>query len=75
MTAANEGNREGWEAAVEAGLLPEDARVVWIATSDACPICEALDGKERPIDGTYDDPEGEDGPPQHPNCRCTEGIA
>ncbi len=75
MTAANEGQREAWGQAVDEGLLPPDATVEWIATSDACPDCEALDGTTRPIDGEYDDPDAGDGPPLHPNCRCTEGIS
>lgn len=74
MAAANEGQRDAWDQAVEDGLLPEDARRVWIATSDACPICEELDGQETTLDGEYPD-DGGDGPPAHPNCRCTEGIA
>lgn len=73
MTAANEGNREGWRQAVDAGLLTGDERRVWIATSDACPLCEELDAKETDLDGSYPG-DGEDGPPLHPNCRCTEGI-
>lgn len=75
MTAANEGQREGWRQAVESGLLADDARVAWIATGDAsvCPICDELDGQVRDMDGQYPDPGG-DGPPQHPRCRCTEGI-
>jgi SPP1 gp7 family putative phage head morphogenesis protein len=73
MTAANAGQREGWDQAVEAGLLPEDATVSWIATDvDPCPECEALDGVSRTLDGEY--PSGEF-PPLHPNCRCTEGIS
>ncbi len=75
MWAANEGQQQGWDAAVEAGLLPQNAQVVWIATaSEACEICEGLDGATRDLDGEYEDSEGADGPPQHPNCRCTEGI-
>lgn len=73
MTAANEGQREAWDQAVESGLLDGDSRVAWIATSGCCDECDALDGEERALDGEYPDP-GEDGPPLHPNCRCTEGI-
>jgi hypothetical protein len=74
MTAANEGQRAAWESAVDAGLLPANAVVEWIATSDACDDCLDLDGETRPIDGEYDDSDAGDGPPLHPNCRCTEGI-
>lgn len=73
MTAANEGQRQGWDQAVEAGLLPEDARKVWIATPGCCDLCDELDETETTLDGEYPDPGG-DGPPLHPNCRCTEGI-
>lgn len=73
MTAANEGNRQGWDQAVDAGLLTGDEQRVWIATSDACPECDALDEEETGLDGSYPG-DGEDGPPLHPNCRCTEGL-
>lgn len=74
MTAANEGQRDAWDSAVEAGLLPDDSVVEWIATSDCCDDCADLDGETRPIDSEYDDPDAANGPPLHPNCRCTEGI-
>lgn len=73
MTAANEGQRQGWSQAVDDGLLPSDSQVAWIATTDACAECDDLDGETRDLDGAYPDPGG-DGPPLHPNCRCTEGI-
>lgn len=75
MTAANEGQRQVWAQAMDQGLLPNDIQREWIATSDAnvCPICEELNGARTSIEGEYPDPGG-DGPPQHPNCRCTEGI-
>jgi hypothetical protein len=73
MTAVHEGQREAWGQAVENGLLPDDAQAVWIATEDACPECEALDGEVRDLDGEYSD--GSDGPPAHPRCRCTESIS
>jgi SPP1 gp7 family putative phage head morphogenesis protein len=72
MSAANRGQRDAWEAAQDEGLLPPGMRRVWIATSDACPSCEATDGETAPLHGTY--PNGSEGPPLHPNCRCTEGI-
>lgn len=73
MTAANEGQRQAWDQAVDEGLLTGNEQAEWIATSDACPECEALDGELRPLDGEYLH-DGGDGPPLHPNCRCTEGI-
>lgn len=74
MTAANEGQRQGWSQAVDNGLLAPDAQVAWIASDDACPECAALDGTTRDVNGEYDDPDAGDGPPLHPNCRCTEGV-
>lgn len=74
MIAVHEGQRQGWDQAIDKGLLTGDEQVEWIATSGACLICDELDGELRDLDGEYPDPGGE-GPPQHPNCRCTEGIA
>ena len=74
MAAANEGNREAWDQAVEEGLLPEDAKKVWIAAEDACDDCAELDGEEVGLDEDYPG-DGGDGPPLHPRCRCSEGIA
>lgn len=74
MWAAHEGQQQGWDQAISEGLLNGDERVVWIATEGACDICTPLDGMTRPIDGNYDDPDAADGPPQHPACRCDEGV-
>lgn len=73
MTAASEGQRQGWQQAIDKGLLPEDSTAAWISTPGCCDLCEGLDGETRTLDGSYPDPGG-DGPPLHPNCRCTEGI-
>lgn len=78
MTAANEGQRQAWDQAVDAGLLTGREQQVWIVTPDdkLCPICEPLDGKTAPLGGEFETSEGNiDGPPAHPNCRCTTGIA
>lgn len=74
MSAANEGQRQGWDQAVEDGLLRADSKRVWIAAEDPCPECEDLDGEETGLDEDYPN-DGGDGPLLHPNCRCTEGIA
>lgn len=72
MTAANQGQRTAWSDAVDEGLLSSNSRVAWIATDGACAeICEPMDGQTRDLDGGYD---GQEPPPAHPNCRCTEGI-
>ncbi len=73
MQAASEGQRMGWDQATEAGLLTGDEKRVWIATEGCCDECDALDGEEATLDGNYPG-DGEDGPPLHPNCRCTEGL-
>ncbi len=72
MDAANEGLAQSWSQAVEAGLLTGNEKKVWIATSDACPECEEVDGEEVPMD---DDFSVGDDPPLHPNCRCTMGLS
>ncbi len=74
MTAANAGQRQGWMQAIEKGMLQPSARKEWIAVEDACDECADLDGQTASIDGDYPG-EGEDGPPLHPNCRCSEGIS
>lgn len=75
LVATNEGQRQGWNQAVDAGLLTGDEKRVWIVTDDErlCPICEALDGETTDLNGEYPG-DGGDGPPAHVNCRCTEGI-
>jgi SPP1 gp7 family putative phage head morphogenesis protein len=73
MRASNEGEREGWRQEVDAGVINENE---WeresVATDDeyTCEFCLDMDGKRAPINGTY--PGGVEGPPYHPNCRCTE---
>lgn len=73
MMAANEGQRQAWDQAVDDGLLTGTEQRVWIATEGACPECDDLDGEQTALDGEYSG-DGGDGPPLHPNCRCTEGI-
>lgn len=73
MTAVHEGQRQGWDQAVEERLLTGDEKRVWIATEGACPLCEGLDGTKADLDDDYED--GVSGPPAHPNCRCTEGLS
>jgi SPP1 gp7 family putative phage head morphogenesis protein len=75
MSAANAGQRESWAQAITQGLLSSENKKMWIATAGdlSCPECAVLDGEITSVDGEYPDP-GADGPPLHPNCRCTEGI-
>lgn len=74
MRAAHEGQKQLWRQAEEEGLLNKPKRT-WITTPDdkLCPICEDLDGREAKLEGEYEP--GIEGPPAHPNCRCTEGLA
>lgn len=75
MAAANEGQRQSWQQAIEDGYLEAGLIREWIATADevTCPICRELNGQRTKLDGWYPNG-GADGPPAHPRCRCTEGI-
>jgi len=72
MTAVNQGQRALWDQAVNDGYLDGDENQVWIVTPDdkLCDICDPLDGATAPLGKDFD----EDGPPAHPNCRCTIGL-
>ena len=75
IAASNEGQRQLWQQAVQNGQLPRSAERVWIATGDkrTCPICSRLDGEMAPLNGLFAG--AYDGPPAHPGCRCSQGIA
>jgi SPP1 gp7 family putative phage head morphogenesis protein len=64
--AAYEGSKEGYQ---ESGVISE---VEWVCVNDekVCPICgeDGLNGKRAPLGGEF--PDGTDGPPAHPGCRC-----
>lgn len=74
MLAAGEGQRQGWDQALEEGLLNKGVKRVWIVTPDErlCPVCVELEDETASLDGQYKG--GFDGPPAHVACRCTEGI-
>lgn len=77
MAASNAGQQEAWDQAVEAGLLSGDELQEWITASDeaACPVCSDMDGEQVGLDEMFEvDGEDMDGPPAHPNCRCTIGL-
>lgn len=77
MKAANAGQQEAWDQAVDDGLLTGDEKQVWITAPDErlCPICDEMDGQEIALGESFDvDGEELDGPPAHPNCRCTVGL-
>lgn len=73
MFAANEGQKALWDQAVADGYLTGNEEMVWIVTPDdkLCEICEALGDTTVPLGDEF--PDG--GPPAHPDCRCTIGIA
>jgi hypothetical protein len=74
LRAAHAGQRLAWDQAVDEGFLSGDERRVWIATPiNPCPLCQELDGKTAQLGKDYP-LDGGEGPPLHPNCRCTEGI-
>jgi hypothetical protein len=74
--AMNLGRRGTWRDLVAQGLLdPARWRRQWLTVLPApgvCPICAPLDGTTAPIEGPY--PDGSDGPPAHPLCRCSEVL-
>lgn len=74
IRGSNEGQNQLWNQAVASGQLSRTAKRVWIVTPDErlCPICEGLDGKIAPLNGSFDGRFS--GPPAHPACRCTTGL-
>jgi hypothetical protein len=72
IRAGREGRDETWRQARAEGLLPDTARRRWVVTDDdrLCPACEPLGGVEVGLDEAFPRGGG-DGPPLHPNCRCT----
>lgn len=78
MRASNEGQLEAWDQATEAGLLTGDESKEWIVTPDdrLCPICAPMEGETAGLAEDFDvDGDKIDGPPAHPNCRCTIGLS
>lgn len=72
MRASNEGQRILWREARNQGLISRRIQQEWI-TFDPCPeICAPLDGERADLGALF--PGGYDGPPAHPNCRCTLGL-
>jgi hypothetical protein len=74
LEAQKLGQQLAWDEAKASGALG-DAEVVavWVATADARVRDEhaAMDGKERPIDGVYDNGQRYPGEGEY-NCRCSE---
>lgn len=72
LDALNAGQEEAWQQAQDEGLLSERATKEVILSEDACPICQEIaDDGPIPIGDDF----SEDGPPFHPQCRCTVGIS
>lgn len=71
LDALNEGQKEAWEQAQDAGLLSENATKEVILAVDPCEICEGI-AAEGPVPISQDF--SEEGPPFHPRCRCTIAI-
>jgi hypothetical protein len=66
----NQGAQMGYNAAQDAGVT---VKKQWIVGKGACDEClDLADQDPIPSDDTWDSDEGRiDGPPLHPNCRCT----
>jgi hypothetical protein len=81
ILAANEGQRASWQTLLERGLLFDSGgggmEREWMAIvptdGRTCIVCESLDGARAPIEGSYGSL-GDNGPPQHVACRCTERL-
>lgn len=75
IKAEARGIQDAWQLANEQGLMPENTMQMWVALIESetiCPICEDLDGKTAPLNGSFDSIEGPmPAPPAHPSCRCT----
>lgn len=73
IRAAADGSLAAYQQAQAAGALDGYGKV-WIGTDDdrECPECSGLDGEIVPFDSVFSNQE--DGPPDHPNCRCALGA-
>lgn len=72
LDALNAGQEQAWQQAQDEGLLSQEATKELILSDGACDECIAI-AEEGPI--PVADDWSEDGPPFHPQCRCTEGIS
>lgn len=71
MSAQSAGRTEGWQQAIDAGLVnAQTSTRQWAAASDdrTCLQCDDLDGEEVGLGDLFSD--GTDAPPAHPDCRC-----
>lgn len=75
IRAANIGQQELWQQALEGGYIDRTALQVWVASPDACDDCVDLDEQVAELGQPFDGPEGPIlGPPAHPNCRCALSL-
>lgn len=79
IRATNAGQQTVWTDAQREGLLPHEAKRVWIVTPDdrLCELCAPMEdqavGLQEPFQSL--DVGAIDYPPLHPQCRCAIGIA
>lgn len=77
IAAATAGQLASWRSAMNRGMLPNDAKKVWITTPDdrLCRFCARMNGQKALLFSTFESSEGPlDGPPLHPNCRCAIAL-
>lgn len=74
MAAENMGQLEAWRQASRDGLLPKEARKVWVMGPGACPTCAQVNGRAVKLEDPFPVVDVLV-PPAHPNCRCTVGLA
>lgn len=72
IRAGRDGRNETWRQARAEGWLGDDTTRRWVVTDDdrLCPACAPLAGVEVGLEEAFPHGGG-DGPPLHPNCRCT----
>ena len=77
MAALNLGAEVGYIQASKQGMLPPEARLVWLTTPDErlCVRCAPMNGETKQIGAGTTFSDGSTGPPKHPKCRCSVGIA
>lgn len=82
--AAQEGQRQAWEQATDAGIIPQDAQRQWVDQEDAktCKDCLSLHGQQRGMDEMFEVGADGDHPglqvlnpgDPHEECRCAALI-
>ena len=77
IAAATSGQLTAWRAAQQRGLLPTEARKVWLTTPDdrMCKACRRMHGQSVLLYSEFVSPYGPVyGPPLHPQCRCALAL-